>query len=111
MFWLNLKSMGAKVISLSLEHVGWQILGSIAIVPAQSSSESRSWDTPQSTFANDVSPSRLSLVNGLVEEVIEQQIFQVRIVAVCAGDVLEKDRSDDAATSPHQCNRWLVELP
>lgn len=50
-------------------------------------------------------------MDGLVEEVVEEQVLEVGVVAVCAGDVLEEHRADNATTTPHQSNRWLVELP
>lgn len=108
---LDAEGMGAEVVSLSLQQVGWEILGTVAIVEAKSSAEGRGWDTPESTLADDVSPSGLSRVDGLVEEVIEQEVLQVRVLAVGAGDILEEDRADNATTTPHQGNGWLVELP
>jgi hypothetical protein len=50
-------------------------------------------------------------VDGLVEEVVEEQVLQVGLVAVSRGDVLEEDRSDDAATTPHESDGGLVKLP
>lgn len=50
-------------------------------------------------------------MDGLVEEVVEQQVLQVWVGAVGVGDVLEEDGADDAAASPHQSNGRLVELP
>ena len=70
-FMLDPESVSAEVITLGLQQIGWQVLGSVAIVEAQRSGESRSRDTPQSTFADDISPARLRFVDGLVEEVIE----------------------------------------
>ena len=75
MFRLDPECVGAKVIALSLQQVGREVLGSVAIVEAQRSRESGSWDTPQGAFADNIPPARLSRVDGLVEEVVEQQIF------------------------------------
>jgi hypothetical protein len=37
--------------------------------------------------------------------------LKVVIGAVCGGDILEEDGSDDTASTPHEGNRRLVELP
>lgn len=50
-------------------------------------------------------------MNRFVEEIIEEQVLQVRVGAVRLGDILEEDRADDAATAPHERDLGLVELP
>ncbi len=90
-FRLDPERVSAKVITLGLQQIGWQVLGSVAIVEAQRSGESRSRNTPQSALADNISPARLSLVDGLVEEVIEKEIFQLGVTAICACDVLQEN--------------------
>jgi hypothetical protein len=109
--WLDSEGVGTEVVTLSLEKIGWKILGSVSVVERQSGAEGWCWDTPKSTLADNVSPSRLCVVDGLVEEVVEEEVLKVWVRAVGLGDVLEEDRSDDAATTPHKCDLWLVELP
>jgi len=103
--------VGTEVITLGLQQVGRQVLGAVTVVEAERGAESRSRNTPQRTLGNDVSPARLRLVDGLVEEVIEEQVLEVGVATVRLGDVLEEDRADDAATAPHERDLWLVELP
>jgi hypothetical protein len=50
-------------------------------------------------------------VDSLVEEVVEEQVLEVRLVMVDRGDVLKEDGSDDAPTAPHEGNGGVVELP
>jgi hypothetical protein len=50
-------------------------------------------------------------VDSLVEEVVEEQVLEVWVGAVRLGDVLQEDGSDDAATTPHERNLGLVQLP
>ena len=111
MLWLDAESVGTEVVALCLQHVGRQVFCAVAVVEAESGGESRCWDTPESTLADDVSPSWLCLVDGLVEEVVEEQVLEIRVVTVCRGDILQEDGTDDAASTPHQGNRGLVELP
>lgn len=110
-FWLDAESVGTEVITLCLEEVGWEVLCPEAVVKGQSGGESWSWDTPEGTLGDDVSPAWLGLVDGVVEEIAEEQVLEIWVLAVCVGDVLEEDRSDDAATAPHEGDLWLVELP
>lgn len=93
--------MGTEVITLGLEKVGWQILGSVTIEPTESGGESGSWDTEESSSANNLSPSWLCLVDGLVEEVIEEKVLKVWVVTESRCNVLKEDRADDASSTPH----------
>ena len=108
---LDAESVGTEVVTLGLEEVGGQVLGAVAVVEAEGSGEGRSGDTPQSGLADHVTPAVLGVVNGLVEEVVEEQVLKVGVVAVGVGNVLKEDGADDAATAPHEGNGRLVQLP
>lgn len=108
---LDVESVSTKVITLSLQQVGGQVLGAVTVEPRQGSGESGSRDTKLGRLGNNLSPAGLGLVDSLVEEVVEQQVGQVGLLAVGRGDVLEEDGADDAATTPHEGNGRLVELP
>lgn len=110
-FWLDSEGVGTEVISLSLEQVGGEVLGAVTIEPVKSSGESWGWDTQESSLGDNVSPAGLSLVDSLVEEVIEEQVLEIGLLAVSSGDILQEDGSDNATTTPHESNGWLVELP
>ena len=88
MFRLDPESVGAKVVSLRLQQVRRQIFCSVPIVEAERGAERRRWDTPQSTFADNVSPSVLGLVDGVLEKVVEEQVLKVRVFTVSRGDIL-----------------------
>lgn len=108
---LDMESVSTKVITLSLQQVGGQVLGAVTVEPRQGSGEGGSRDTKLGGLGDNLSPAGLGLVDGLVEEVVEQQVGQVGLLAVGRGDVLEEDGADDAATTPHESNGGLVELP
>ena len=110
-FWLDTESVSTKVVSLGLQEVCWEVLCPIAVIEAECCAECRCWDSPEGALANNVSPSWLSLVDGFVEEVIEKKIFKIGVCAVCGCDVLEENRANNAATSPHECNGRLVKFP
>jgi hypothetical protein len=108
---LDAESVGTEVVTLGLEEVGRQVLGAVAIVEAESSGEGGGGDTPESSLADHVTPAVLGVVNGLLEEVVEEQVLEVGVVAVGLSDVLEEDRANNAATTPHEGDGGLVELP
>ena len=103
-FRLDPESMGTEVVSLSLQQVRREVFGAISIVEAQSCAESWCGNTPERTLADDIPPSWLSLVDGFVEEVVEEQVLEFWVVSVCTSDILEEDRSDDTSTTPHKRN-------
>lgn len=109
--WLNLEGMGAEVISLGLEQVGWKILGAVTIEPRKSSRESRGWDAKKSGLGDDVAPAGLGFVDSLVKEVVEEKVLKVRIGTVGSCDILEEDGTNDATAAPHEGNGRLIKLP
>ncbi len=111
MFGLDTERVCTKVITLGLEEVGGQVLGTVTIEPRECSREGGCRDTEEGRLGNNISPARLRLVDGLVEEVIEQKVLKIVVLTIGRGDILQKDRPDDASSAPHQGNRGLVELP
>lgn len=108
---LDQEGVGTEVVTLSLKQVGGQVLGAVTVEESQSSAESRSGDASLDRPGNDVSPAFLSGVDGLVEEIVEQKVLEVRVGTVSGGDVLQEDGANDATTTPHEGNGWLIQLP
>ncbi|KAH3667268.1 hypothetical protein OGAPHI_002917 [Ogataea philodendri] len=107
----DLESVGSEVVSLGLQQVSWQLLGSVTVVEGQSSREGWGWDTGLNSKSESLSPSGLCLGNSLVEEWVEQQVLQVWVLSVSRGDLTQENRSDDTSSSPHESNGWEIELP
>ena len=105
------ESVGAKVITLSLDEVGGQSLGPVAVKERQGGGVGRDGDTPQDRLGNDAPPSGLSLGNGLQEEGRGEQVFELGVFTVRGGNVAQKDRLDDAPTAPHGGDTGIVEVP
>jgi hypothetical protein len=110
-FGLDAECVGTEVVTLSLQQVGGQVLGTVTVVEAERGAESRCGNTPEGALGDDVSPAGLSLVDSLVEEIVEEQVLKVGVGTVSLGDVLQEDGADDASTAPHEGNLGLVELP
>lgn len=108
---LDAESVGTKVITLGLEKVGGEVLGAETVKEGKGGGECRSGDSPKSTLGDNVTPSWLCGVDGLVEEVVKEQVLEVWVGAVRLGDVLEEDGADDAASTPHEGDLRLLELP
>ena len=53
----------------------------------------------------------MSLVDSLVEEIVEEKVLKVVIGIVGSGDILEENGTNDASSTPHESDGWLVELP
>ena len=56
-------------------------------------------------------PGRLVAVQRLAEEVVEQQIGELRILVVGFLDLAEEAAADDAAAAPHQRDAAEVQVP
>lgn len=108
---LDAEGVGTEVVTLGLEEVGGEVLGTVTVVEGQSGAEAGSGDTPEGALGDNVSPALLCVVDGLVEEVVEEEVLEVGVAAVGGSDVLEEDGADDAATAPHEGDLGLVELP
>ena len=50
-------------------------------------------------------------MDSLVEEVVEEQVLEVGVGTVGLGDVLQEDGADNAASTPHEGDLGLLELP
>ena len=107
----DLESVSTKVITLGLQEVGGETGTSVTVVKGKSGREGRSGNTPLGGGSNNLSPAVLGLVNGVVEELVEEQVLELGVLAVGLGDLTQEDRSDNAATSPHESNAGIVELP
>ena len=108
---LDLEGVCTEIVALGLQQVGGKIGGAVTVEEAEGSREGRQRDSPKSGLGHDISPAGLGLVDGLVEEVAEEEVLQVVVLAVGGGDVLEEDGADNAASAPHEGDGWLVELP
>ena len=99
------------VTHLALQQVGGQDLAAVTVEEREGSAEGRKGNAPDDGLGHDAPPAGLRLVDGLVEEVIEEQRLKVLGLLVCGGDVTEEDRLDDATTTPHLSNAGVVEVP
>lgn len=50
---LDPEGVCTEVITLRLKKVGREVLGAVTVVEAESSAESRSWDTPESALGDN----------------------------------------------------------
>ena len=74
------ESMSPKVIPLSLQQSRREPFGAVAIEPTECSAECGSWDSETGGLGDDVTPRGLGFVDCFVEEIIEQQVLQFRVL-------------------------------
>ena len=96
---------------MSLEEVSGDNLAPVTIEEGKSSGESGGGDTPENSLSNDSPPAGLSLVNSLVEEVVEEQGLELAVLLVSCGDVTKEDTLDDTSSTPHLSNTSVVQVP
>jgi hypothetical protein len=84
-------SVSTEVITLSLEEGSRELSSPVAIEEGESSGESRCRDSRDGSLSHNSSPAWLSLVDSLVEEIIEEQVLESWVLAVSIGDVAEED--------------------
>ena len=80
-------TLTTKEVSLGLDKVGWESLGSVTVKEGEGSGEGWDWDTPESGLGNNPSPSGLSSGNGLGEEGADEQVLELWVFSVSGGDV------------------------
>lgn len=103
--------MGSKVIPLSLEEVGWQLFMSVTIIEGQSCGETGHGDAVLDSSADCSAPRLLTILHSITEERVQQQVLQLSVSVKRLFDFTQEDTSDDAASSPHQCDRAVVKGP
>jgi len=109
--WSDSEGVGTEEVSLSLDEVGGEGLGTVAIEEGERGGVRRDGDTLEGRLSNDTPPSWLSLGNGLQEEGADEQVLELWVLTVRGGDVGQEDTLDDASTSPHGSDTSVVQLP
>jgi hypothetical protein len=108
---LNTESVGTEVVTLGLEKVCGKVLGAVSVVEGESGGEGGGGDTKLNTLADGASPSGLSVVDGVLEEVVEEKVLKVGLSTESLGDVSEENGADDTSSTPHEGNGGHVQLP
>ena len=107
-----LVSVRAEEIALGLQQVGRQAPGAVAVVKRQRRAERRRGHAVLDRLNDGAPPGSLIVRSaGLAEEVIEQQIAQLRVLVVGFLDLAQEAAADDAAAAPHQRDAAEVEVP
>mmetsp|Transcript_676 Transcript_676/g.1145 ORF Transcript_676/g.1145 Transcript_676/m.1145 type:complete len:205 (+) Transcript_676:503-1117(+) len=103
--------MSTKVVSLRLKQIRRKNCGSISVVKRQCCAKCGHRRTLEHRSGYRISPPVLCIGNGSLEEVVEKQVGQLRVLRKRVTDISQKSASDDTATSPHERNGWQVERP
>ena len=106
-----LVSVGAEVVTLSLEQVGRNAVAAVAVIVSEGSGESRNRNAVGESSGKHVAPAGLSLFELLAEERVNHEILKGRIVGESLFDLAQEDRTDDASATPHQSDSAIVQIP
>ncbi len=68
--------------------------GPVAIVEGQGSREGRGWDADLDGGGDHVSPSDLTIVDSVTEELVQEQIGQLRILGEGILDLAQEGRPE-----------------
>ena len=104
-------SMRAEVIPLRLNQIGRQACWPVAIIESQCGAETGRGYAQLDRIGYHFSPGFLSAINSFPEEVVQQQVIQIRILVIGGFDVAQKHGPDDTSAAPHQRYSAIVEFP
>lgn len=85
------EGVGTEVVSLGLDQGSGQLLSSVTVEEGQGGGEGRDGDTPQGGLGDDSPPSGLGVLDGVLEEVIEQQGLELGVLLEGLGDIGQED--------------------
>jgi hypothetical protein len=100
------ESVGTKVVSLGLDQGSGQLLGSVTVEEGQGGGVGWDGDTPQGGLGDDSPPSGLGGLDGVLEEVVEQQGFELGVLLECLGDVGQEDAMGETDERPQFGFSW-----
>src|SRR5664279_297834 len=101
----------AKVIALRLQQVRGQARGPVTVEERQRRAESRRRHAELDGTDDAASPGRLILQQCGGEELVEQQVFKLRVIVKGNLDLAKELAADDAAAAPHESDAAEVEIP
>jgi len=106
-----LVSVCTKVITLGLEQVRRQARRPVAVVIGECGTDGRHGDAQHRGHGDHTAPGTLCLTNGCFEEIVNQQIAQVRILLESIANVSEEAGANDASAAPHEGNSAEIQIP
>lgn len=106
-----LECMGAEVVAQGLDEVGPDLGTAVGIEVLQGCRKSRDRQTVGDGQADNLPQGALIGVNLCQEEVVEQEIVQVRILVIGFGNLGQEFGLDDAASPENGSNGAVIEVP
>ena len=103
--------MRTEIVTLCLNQVGSRIERAQAVEITQGRTHGRQGYATQGAFCNHLTPRRQSDLYLGAEEVVEQQVLQLRILPVRIRNLLQEYGTDNTAFTPYLCNRAEVQVP
>jgi len=101
----------AEVVTLGLDQISRQAGASVAIVEGEGSAEARQRYAEQNSIGHRLTQRAFAFVDLASEEVVEEKIGELGILGERLLDVAQELTSNDAASSPHERNASVVQIP
>ena len=100
-----------EVVALGLQQVGGEAGAAVAVEVVQGGAKDRGRQAELNRGRQHATPARLGLLDRRLEEVVEQQVLQVRVLVERRLDVAQEPAANDAAAAPQEGDVAVVELP
>lgn len=129
--WKNLECVGTKVVTLTQEinEVQWDDpfeekrthlclkevccnnFTAVAIKECKRRAECGCGDSPKDGLRDNSPPTRLGLMDSFVEEIIEEEGFDVDVLLIGGSNVAKEDTLNNAASTPHLSDPSVIQVP
>jgi hypothetical protein len=80
---------------LYLDEVGRQLLAAEAVEEGQGGREGRNGDAPLDGSGDGLTPGVLTVVDGVLEEVVEEKVAELRVLVERRFDVAQKHAANE----------------
>jgi len=100
-----------KVITLRLQQLRWQYRAAVGIEKRESGRQRRQRDTASYSQLNGSAPPGFSPANFRAEEIVQQDVRQIRLAVVGALYVIEETAPDNASGTPQQGDISKSQVP
>src|SRR5262249_36105094 len=106
-----LVGVSAEEVALRLQQIRRQTLGAVSVEERERRREGGRRHAVLDGLDDGAPPRGLIFIQSPAEEIVEQQIGQLRILVEGLFDLAEKAATDDAAAAPHQRDAAVVQVP
>src|SRR5258707_12428249 len=98
----SLVGMRCKEVPLRLQQIRRPPLAAVPVIKSKRGRKRRHWHPNLDRMDDRLPPGRLVFAQRVREEIIHQQILQLRILIKCLLDISQEHAANNASATPHQ---------